>query len=306
MSNQSEPFGKLPHHLALPGDDLPERWEVPLSVSPIAANFHMLQPCDSRCRFCFATFRDVRSRLPVENAEQLVTTLAHAGIQKLTFVGGEPTLHPDLGRLMRHAKACGMVTCVVTNGFRLARLLDEYADAVDWVGLSLDTGVEEVQQALGRGHGDHVASTVRHADRCRSLGIRLKLNTVVTSRTVDEDMSAIVRRIGAERWKVFQVLPMAGQNDDMDTDLLVTDRAFRDFVARHAHLASEGLAPIVENNDAMRGSYVMVDPLGRFFGNTTGRHVYSAPILEVGVPAALNAVGFDQAKFEARGGRYAW
>ncbi len=56
----------------------------------------------------------------------------------------------------------------------------------------------------------------------------------------------------------------------------------------------------------MRGSYVMVDPLGRFFGNATGRHVYSQPILDVGVDAALAQVGFVPTKFEARGGTYAW
>ncbi len=69
---------------------------------------------------------------------------------------------------------------------------------------------------------------------------------------------------------------------------------------------AEGLGPVAEGNDDMQGSYVMVDPLGRFFGNATGRHVYSAPILEVGVEAALAQVGVSTAKFEARGGRYTW
>lgn len=50
----------------------------------------------------------------------------------------------------------------------------------------------------------------------------------------------------------------------------------------------------------------MVDPLGRFYGNATGRHAYSEPILQVGVPTALAQVGFQPAKFDARGGRYAW
>ena len=272
----------------------------------IAANFHMLKPCDSRCRFCFATFRDVRGRLGVEDAERVIDALHDSGIVKLTFVGGEPTLHPHLGRLVRHAKVRGMVTCVVTNGFRLDPLLDEAADALDWVGFSVDSGDELTQAELGRGHGDHVARSVAHADRCRELGIRVKLNTVVTRRTVDEDLAALVRRMAPERWKVFQVLPVAGQNDGSVEDLLITDAQFRAFVDRHAHLAGEGLAPVVEDNDAMRGSYVMVDPLGRFYGNATGRHVYSAPILEAGVAAALAQVGFQPDKFDARGGRYAW
>ena len=38
-----------------------------------------------------------------------------------------------------------------------------------------------------------------------------------------------------------------------------------------------------ESNELMRGSYVMVDPAGRFFDNVEGGHTYSRPILEVGV-----------------------
>jgi radical S-adenosyl methionine domain-containing protein 2 len=119
-------------------------------------------------------------------------------------------------------------------------------------------------------------------------------------------MSHLVRQIRPERWKVFQVLPMAGQNDGRVEDLLIDRRQFAAFVHRHQHLAVQGLAPIVEDNSGMRGSYVMVDPLGRCFGNATGRHVYSDPILEAGVQKALARVGYIPAKLEVRGGMYAW
>jgi len=275
-------------------------------MPPIAAvNYHMLAPCDSKCRFCFAGFRDVPGQLPVADAERLITALRAAGAEKITFVGGEPTLHRHLGRLLRHAKAQGFVTCVVTNGFRLDALLDAHADALDWVGLSVDAADESTQAALGRGHGDHIAQATRLAGRCRSLGIRLKLNTVVTQLTWTQDLSTLVREIAPERWKVFQALPVEGQNDGEIEALRVTADQFAEFLARHDHLPPQ-LAPIAEDNDAMRGSYVMVDPLGRCFGNATGRHVYSEPILDVGVDAALAQVGFVPERFEARGGRYAW
>jgi len=56
----------------------------------------------------------------------------------------------------------------------------------------------------------------------------------------------------------------------------------------------------------IKGSYVMVDPAGRFFENTSGRHIYSQPILEVGVRRAMNKMGYDFAKFVKRGGLYKW
>lgn len=273
---------------------------------PISVNFHLFKPCNLRCRFCFATFRAVRGRLPFDDARRLLDELALAGTEKVTFVGGEPTLHPEIGPLVSHAHAIGLTTCLVTNGARLDRLLDQQPDTIDWVGLSVDSADESIQAALGRGDGGHVAASLGLADRCRTLGIRLKLNSVITALNHHEDVSTFVRRFAPERWKVFQVLALDGQNDGDVEELLITGAQFAGYVARHAHLAAEGLAPIVEDNDAMTGSYVMVDPVGRFIGNSTGRHVYSEPILQVGVRAALRQVEWSEAKFEARGGSYSW
>ncbi len=54
----------------------------------------------------------------------------------------------------------------------------------------------------------------------------MKLNTVVTALNCREDMSAFVLRFQPERWKVFQVLPMAGQNDGDVEPLLIDDDSF--------------------------------------------------------------------------------
>lgn len=277
---------------------------MPLLVP--AVNYHILRQCDAACRFCFASFRDVNGQLPLHEARRLLRAVREAGAEKLNLAGGEPTLHPHIGTIVAEARRLGFVTSIVTNGARLDRLLGHHANDLDWVGLSVDSGDEATEIALGRSRGRHVARAVELAVRARSLGVRVKLNTVVTALNWREDLSPLVRRIRPARWKVFQVLPVAGQNDGDVEPLLIDALEFRAFVERHAHLETEGLAPVVEDNDAMRGSYVMVDPLGRFYGNATGRHVYSRPILDVGVLAALTEVGFNPEKFDARGGRYAW
>ena len=273
---------------------------------PIAANFHLIASCNARCEFCFATFRDVRDRLSLPDAWRLIEVLQEAGVEKLNFAGGEPTLHPHVGILIAHAKATGLVTSIVTNGFKLGQVLAEHAGSLDWAGLSIDSGVESVQARLGRGKGDHVSQATDLAIRCQRLGVKVKVNTVVTRSTWEEDMSPLIRRIQPDRWKVFQVLGIEDQNTGEVEKHLIDDAQFKAFVDRHEHLVTDGLAPIVEDNDAMLGSYVMIDPLGRFFGNATGRHVYSESILEVGVDEALSQVGFVPEKFDARGGRYAW
>lgn len=285
---------------------------MPIQAGPLRAhglisvNFHINRTCDARCTFCFAQFDEVDGQLSLEGALAVIDRLREAGAEKITFVGGEPTLHPHLGVMLRHAHGLGFTTCVVSNGSRVAALLDTHADVLHWLGLSVDSAVEAVETRLGRGRGQHVARAIALADRARSLGIRLKLNTVVNSLNWEEDMSALVRRMRPDRWKVFQVLPVLGQNDGAVEPLLVSDEQFGAFCDRHSHLSAEGLAPVVEDNDAMRGSYVMVDPLGRLFSNATGEHRYSEPLLEVGIEQALGQVLVSAERFVERGGLYPW
>ena len=266
-----------------------------------SVNFHIIRACDAACVFCFGTFRDVRGRLPTADAERVVEALHRRGAQKINFAGGEPTRPPDLGRLLGFARSLGMTTSIVTNGRMLGSLLDLHADALDWVGLSIDSGDERVQAELGRGGGDHVARGIALADRCRACGVRVKLNTVVTAQTWQEDMSDLVRVIAPERWKVFQVLRVVGENDGDVEPLLITREQFQAFVERHREFV-----PVAEDNDAMTDSYAMIDPLGRFYGNTAGFHQVSAPILDIGVEAALASVGFESTRLKARDGLYDW
>lgn len=279
---------------------------------PPAVNFHLWKPCDLRCSFCYAVFNDdpelraVRGGLAESDARRIVEMLRVAGAEKLTFVGGEPTLCPHLPPLLRQARQLGFVNALVTNGSRLRRLLDEVPDLLDWVGLSVDSGDETTQAALGRGRGDHVARSIEHFRRLHERRIRVKLNSVVTSLNWREDMTDFVMRARPERWKVFQVLPIEGQNTGKVEPLLISSDQFQAFVDRHRGLAAHGITVAAESNEDMTGSYAMIDPLGRFFSNVGGRYVYSPPILEVGVAAAFSAIAFDPARFDARGGRYDW
>ena len=226
----------------------------------LAINFHLYKPCDARCTFCFATFRDVHGQLSLDDARRFLDVVRSAGGEKITFAGGEPTLHPHVGELLAHAKDIGFVTSIVTNGSRLDELLDHHAAALEWVALSVDSAIERMQRSLGRGDGDHVARTRRLAERCHKLGVRLKVNTVVTALNCEEDMRALVRELRPEQWKVLQVLRVEGQNDGRVEPLLVRGDRFAAFVARHAALAADDIVVVAEDNDAMEDSYVMSNP----------------------------------------------
>ena len=59
--------------------------------------------------------------------------LRDAGASRITFVGGEPFLHPLIDDLIREAKRQSLVTAAVTNGSCLtAERLQKLAPHLDW------------------------------------------------------------------------------------------------------------------------------------------------------------------------------
>ena len=281
-----------------------------------SVNYHLWQPCNMRCKFCYATFLDVKQsvlpkgHLPKEETIKVVEQIAKAGFEKITFAGGEPTLCPWLPDLIKTAKVMGMTTMIVTNG---SKLTPEYLDSIqshtDWITLSIDSVIHETQKEIGRAvNGKPISAEdyLHIAQLIKERNIRLKLNTVVNRFNCMDNMSDFVIRLQPERWKLFQVLPIKGQNCSSVNPFLISKQEFDYFVAQHLYMEQLGIAVVPEDNDAMTGSYVMIDPAGRFFDNVSGELTYGRPILEVGVKEALEDITYDFTKFINRGGIYEW
>lgn len=269
-----------------------------------------------RCSFCFATFSDVKQsclpkgHLPEADAIKVVEALCDAGVRKITFAGGEPTLCPWLSELLQIARNRGVTTMIVTNGTCLESCwLNQHGHLIDWIALSVDsldpqTNTQSGRKAPGKGAPDF-NWYMEKVGLIKQAGIRFKVNTVVHRLNVHENMTPFIASSQPERWKLFQVLPIEGQNDNNVEDLLILSSEFDAFVRNHKQqLPNQVIIP--ESNDAMTGSYLMVDPAGRFYDNVGGRHTYSSPILEVGIDEALKDIKFDRNKFHSRGGLYEW
>ena len=288
------------------------------SSEVLSVNYHLWEPCNMRCGFCFATFQDVKremdlpkGHLPTEECISVVDQIAEFGFEKINFAGGEPTLCPWLPELITRAKEHGMVTSIVTNGSRITdQWLDNLNGSLDWIGLSIDTVDPEKLIRLGRAICGKIPITEeKYLDiitKIKRHGIRLKINTVVTSVTWEEDFTSFIRVAKPERWKLLQALPVKGQNDAQIDDFIITPAQFEAYVRRNRIVENDGIAVVPENNEAMTESYVMIDPAGRFFDNVQGSHRYSEPILKVSVKEALKQVSIDPERFRQRGGEYDW
>ena len=269
-----------------------------------------------RCKFCFATFQDVKKdilpkgHLPRAESLRLVEVLAAFGFEKITFAGGEPTLCRWLPDLIRAAKSGGMTTCVVTNGSHLSdNWLDANRGHLDWLALSIDSLSEETNVEAGRaiaGRRPLPASCYRAlTESIQDRGYKLKINTVVSKFNYREDLNEFMLTVNPDRWKILQALKVEGQNDQHFSAFYVSHEAFSQFISRHRE-SIQALDAVVESNEAIKGSYLMIDPAGRFFDNVGDGHFYSSPILERGIDSALEQVRPDMGKFLERGGRYDW
>lgn len=278
------------------------------SQIPISVNLLVARKCNYKCRFCFSHLHGLEEEFSTDQLLEIPPLLKSAGCEKLTLTGGEPFLCPMLDDVLRVAKESGLTTCVVTNGSLLTRhRLHSLKDSMDWIGLSLDSASEEVEVKLGRGLGNHVSQIRRVGSWAHELGMKLKMNSVVTSLTYDEDMTGMIKELSPARWKAFQVLPIDGENHTEVEELIISGREFRTFVSRNSCIREPGIEFVPETSDDMEDSYISILPDGRFFSNRGRKYSYGEnTIFEVGVHEALGQVSWDEKKFIRRGGIYDW
>ncbi|KAJ6457493.1 IFN-inducible and antiviral protein [Mycena vitilis] len=286
-------------------------------TKPISVNYHFTRKCNKTCGFCFHTEKTSFVALEADMQRGL-TLLRDAGMRKINFAGGEPFLYPKkLAMLCRFCKEqLGLESVsIITNGTLVTEgWMRAHGRWVDVLGVSCASFNEETNMLIGRGSGENVAQLFRIRGWCQSLGVKFKLNTVVCTHNWREDMATTVEQLDPFRWKVFQVLMVAGENDDGSSDtaldkrkrdarkLLISDEQFRAFCDRHKHL--DCFVP--EPNSLMASSYLILDEYLCFLDKGLGREKQSRCILDVGVQTALGEVRWDQNAFRARGGMYEW
>jgi radical S-adenosyl methionine domain-containing protein 2 len=266
-------------------------------------NLHIWSKCNLKCVYCYGTFPERPRSLSLADWRLILDELRDHGVVRVSFSGGEPTLHPELLGMLRHAREIGLETSIITNGATLdGAMLDE----LDAVGITLDAASDDVLVRLGRGlpggrsYVEHTRDIVR---RARQAGCRVKINTVVTSLNVDEDVSAEIIWLRPYKWKAMQFTEVPGENDRGAARLHVSEAEFRRFVDNHAPVREAGIWVEAESASVIQRTYVMIDPSGRLFQHGVDGHRTSPPVLDVGIEAALALVGgYDREAFVGRGG----
>jgi len=268
-----------------------------------SVNWHITGRCNYKCKFCFSRNLD-EEITSLERAEEILQYLRRMDMEKINFVGGEPTLHPLFLDIVKLAKGMGFVVSIVSNGYSLNRnVIFELSPFVDWIGLSIDSASEAVEVALGRGNGGHVKNVLELAEIVHQAGIKLKINTTVTSQNWREDMRPLIRRLKPDRWKVFQILHIRDQNDLHFDELSITDDQFNYFKCLNQE-PIEGCTPVFESNHEMIDSYFMLSPSGKAMSNRDGTNRVFTDLASINHQNITQIL--DIQRYLDRGGVYSW
>jgi MoaA/NifB/PqqE/SkfB family radical SAM enzyme len=91
-----------------------------LSTShPVLAHIVATRRCNLACAYC-NEFDRVSTPVPTEEMFRRIDHLASFGTTVVTISGGEPLLHPDLDKLIRHIRQKGMIAGLITNAYLLS------------------------------------------------------------------------------------------------------------------------------------------------------------------------------------------
>lgn len=109
---------------------------------PTPVMFHMspCNPCNLTCSFCCFANRTFKEMLTFEQMKKAIDSFVALGTKGMELTGGgEPSLHPDFGRVINYAYDKGLSIGVVTNGTTLKKWHEVGGvwDKLEWIRIGM-------------------------------------------------------------------------------------------------------------------------------------------------------------------------
>lgn len=183
---------------------------------PLLVIWEATRACALSCVHCRAEAQPRRDprELDTEEATELMRQVASFGRPSPIFVitGGDCFEREDLDELVRRGRGLGLAVAVSPSGtakLDRAALVRLQEAGVTAMSLSLDGATAQVHDGFRRVPGTF-DRTVQAWATARELGMKVQVNSTMSSRTVHElpDLAALVREYGAMTWSAFMLVPM--------------------------------------------------------------------------------------------------
>jgi len=210
--------------------------------------FHILTRCNLNCLHCYINPQQHgRDSLPLKTIEAWLKAFAeNSHTKNLIFLGGEPTLHPELSAAVKFARELGFGSITVdTNGYLFHNILEKVnPDEVDTFSFSLDGATPATNDPIrGKGSYETCVAGIREAV---ARGFNTSLIYTVSSANINElqEMLPLLRDLGVGRFFI-QIIGLRGKSACQEPDtapdgiLQVAKRQWLDTVPRIAQRIAE-------------------------------------------------------------------
>ena len=225
---------------------------TPPDFAPVSINLDITTACNYACDHCVDM--DILNQPIKYDHQKLLDSLelmANKGLRSVIVIGGgEPTVYPKFGDTIRFMKGLGLQVSIVSNGSGMKKIA-EVADCLeetDWIRLSLDSGSDEVFQAMHKPKRkitlDEICEGVSEV-KCVSTRFKIGFSFIITWKGAFINDTKIVENIdeivmGAERARKYSFdyisykpfLTRAPENNAEVVDLHDTDAHFDTIIAR--------------------------------------------------------------------------
>lgn len=177
---------------------------------PLAMLMELTHRCPLKCPYCSNPLAMDRARDEMDTAswKRVISEAAGIGTLQGHFSGGEPMVRDDLAALIRHARAEGLYTNLITSAALLdARRMDELAEAgLDHVQISFQGAESDMADHIAGLRNAHVRKLAA-ARLVRTAGLALTVNAVMHRRNLHQlaAMLDLAVEVGAQRIEVAHV-----------------------------------------------------------------------------------------------------
>lgn len=165
-------------------------------TSPAIPSFlelEITQFCQLRCTHCYSESGPdgMRGSMTPEDWERLMDQAAMLGVEAVQFIGGEPTLDPDLPRLARHALSVGLTVDIYTNLVHVTpNLWELFAQPGVSVGFSWYSADPAKHAEVTGSRTSHTRTRANIAEAVkRGIRVRAGIVEVVEGQDIDAAMS---------------------------------------------------------------------------------------------------------------------
>lgn len=191
-----------------------DRRTVAFSKNSANLFFHILTECNLNCRHCYINpEQHGKTRVPLKTIKSWLDVFSDGDpAPNLIFLGGEPTLHPDLAEAVQHARSKGFSSITIdTNGFLFHDILNKVGpEEVDFFSFSLDGATRKTNDAI-RGQGSY-DTCIKGIKKTVSAGFATSLIYTVSRANLAELrlMPALLSDLEIERFFI-QVIGLRGK-----------------------------------------------------------------------------------------------